>query len=68
MTALIEKSDPQYFEVSSDGLYDRHQYKVVSKLGDALIVDSWGGAAYIWWNEKKLLSHIEVLDNERGFK
>ena len=38
MTALIEKTDPQYFEVTSDKLYDRHHYKVFSKTGDLSLI------------------------------
>ena len=70
MTALIETTDPRYFTVSSDGLYDRHHYKVVSKNGDTTIVNNWEDAAMIWWNKKVVLSHIEVLDKpqiKKGF-
>jgi len=68
---LIQKTDPRYFEVSSDGLYDRHDYKVISTTGDEVIVDNWQDAAMIWWNKKAFLSHIEVLDKQqqgKGFK
>ena len=72
MTALIETTDPRYFTVSSDGLYDRHHYRVVSKNGDTTIVNNWEDAAIIWWNKKAFLSHIDVLDkpkprNVKGF-
>ncbi len=62
MVALIEKSDPRYFLQTSNNMYDRHHYKVVTKTGDETVVDNWEDAAYIWWNKKKILSHIEVLD------
>lgn len=62
MVALIEKSDPRYFSQTSNKMYDRHHYKVVTKTGDATVVDNWEDAAHIWWNKKKILSHIEVLD------
>jgi len=68
MTALIEKTDPQYFEVTSNKLYDRHHYKVFSKTGDHVLVDNWQDAAIIWWNKKAFLSHIEVIDKTKGFK
>ena len=48
MTQLISPDDPQYFEVSSDGFYDRHQYKIVSKSGDAVVVDDWESARLVW--------------------
>ncbi len=69
MTALIEKTDPQYFEITSDEPYDRHDYKIISSDGKFVIVDSWYSAREIWWNTpSKLLSHIEVLDKNKGFK
>jgi hypothetical protein len=67
---LIPKNDPRYFEVSSDGLYDRHHYKVVSTTGDAIVVDNWSDASLIWFQKSPFLSYIEVLDKkqEKGFK
>lgn len=70
MTALIKPSDPQYFTESSDKLYDRHTYKIVTKSGETINVDNWLQAREIWWNRKSFLSHIEVLDvkKSKGFK
>jgi len=70
MTALIEPSDPQYFTETSDELYDRHIYKIVSKTGEIINVDNWMQAREIWWNKKQFLSHVEVLDakQSKGFK
>ena len=70
MTQLISPDDPQFFEVSSEGLYNRHQYKVVAKNGDSIVVDDYMSAQEIWWNRKVFLSHIEVLDKKetKGFK
>ena len=68
---LIEPDDPQYFEVSSDGSYDRHQYKIVSKGGDTVVVDDWESARSVWFSRAPFLSHIEVLDRKKeskGFK
>ena len=45
MTALIETTDPRYFTVSSDELYDRHHYRIVDKNGDTTVVDNWQDAA-----------------------
>lgn len=67
MTALIEKNDPQYFEQSCYKDYDRHHYRVVSKMGESIVVDNYLSAQEIWWNRKMFLSHIEVLD-KGGFK
>ena len=70
MTQLISPDDPQYFEVSSDGSYDRHQYKIVSKGGDAVVVDDWESARSVWFSRAPFLSHVEVLDRKevKGFK
>tara|TARA_B100000035_G_C20982806_1_gene546302 strand:- start:1104 stop:1316 length:213 start_codon:yes stop_codon:yes gene_type:complete len=70
MTALIKPSDPQYFTETSDELYDRHTYKIVSKSGETIHVDNWMQAREIWWNKKQFLSHVEVLDvkKSKGFK
>ena len=38
---LIKPEDPQYFSLSSDELYDRHHYKVISKSGETITVDNW---------------------------
>jgi len=68
---LIKSDDPQYFEVTSDGLYDRHQYKIVSKGGDAIVVDDWESARSVWFSRAPFLSHVEVLDRKKeskGFK
>ena len=70
MTALIKPSDPQYFTETSDELYDRHTYKIVSKSGETIVVDNWLQAREIWWNRKAFLSHVEILDvkKSKGFK
>ena len=70
---LILPNDPRYFQLTSEGEYDRHRYKIVSKGGDAIIVDDWDSARSIWFSRAPLLSHIEVLDKKKekktkGFK
>ena len=70
---LIKPDDPQYFTLSSDELYDRHHYKVISKLGETITVDNWEDLRTIWWNKKDFLSHVEVIDKpkarqSRGFQ
>ena len=63
---LITSDDPQYFQQSSYKDYDRHQYKVVGKNGDSIVVDDYMSAQEIWWNRKVFLSHIEVLDIKKN--
>ena len=41
MTQLIDPSDPMYFTMSSDGLYDRHHYRIIDTFGKSVVVDSW---------------------------
>ena len=72
MTQTISPEDPRYFTESSSEPYDRHQYKVVSKTGESIIVDDYMLAQEIWWNRGrgKYISHIDVLDKKevKGFK
>ena len=71
MTQLISPDDPQFFEVSSEGLYNRHDYKIVSKTGESIVVDNWETAQLTWFQKTAFLSHIEVLDKKqesKGFK
>ena len=70
---LIKPEDPQYFTHTSDDLYDRHHYKIVSNSGETITVDNWEDARVVWWNKKTFLSHVEVVDKptkeeSKGFK
>ena len=49
MTKLIEKNDPRYFSQTSDKLYDKHNYKIVSS-SKTFIVESWQEVQEWWWN------------------
>ena len=69
----IKPDDPQYFEQTSYDDYDRHQYKVVSKGGESIVVDDYMAVQEIWWNRGRFISHVEVLDRKiqnetKGFK
>ena len=66
MTKLIQPSDPTYFTLSSNDLYDRHDYKIVSKTGESVVVDNWETAQMTWFQKNVFLSHIEVLDRKEG--
>ena len=60
------------FTQTSDDLYDRHNYKIIAKNGDEIVVDSWAQAHEIWWNKSPFLDRIEVLDknnpsHKKGF-
>ena len=59
MNAKIE-----WFTQTSDKIYDRHNYKIVSKSGESTVVDNWESAQLIWFQRGSLLSHIDVLDRD----
>ena len=61
MTQCIDPSDPRYFTETSDGIYDRHHYRIVNSDGQSVVVDNWEEVRSIWWNNK-FLSHVDVLD------
>jgi len=65
---LIKPEDPQYFTQTSNKLYDRHHYKIISTTGESVKVDNWMKAQEIWWNKKSFLSHIEVIDKKQRAK
>jgi hypothetical protein len=66
---LITKDSPQYFELSSEESYDRHDYKVVMKDGRTFVTGDWQNAQLIWFqNPSQLISHIEVLDKPNTTK
>ena len=70
MTQLIQPGDPAYFTLSSNDLYDRHDYKIISKTGESIVVDNWEDVQMTWFQKSVFLSHIEVLDKKesKGFK
>jgi len=75
-TTLIQPNDPQYFTQTSDGLYDRHFYRVVLTDGRSVMLEDYEQVRAFWFEyESKLLSHVEVIDacqydqkTSKGFK
>ncbi len=68
MTNLIEKNDPRYFSQTSDKLYDRHHYKIVSS-SKTFIVESWQEVQEWWWNNCNSLNFdavVHVLDKPKS--
>ena len=61
MTKLIEKNDSRYFSQTSDKLYDRHHYKIVSKNYATFIVESWQEVQEWWWNNCNSLNFDAVV-------
>jgi len=73
MVDLIEPTDPQYFEQTSDKPYNRHKYKIVFGDGKSIIMNNYEELRRVWfeyirnWNDVK----VEVLDireKPNGFK
>ena len=54
MTQVISPDDPQYFTETSDGLYDRHDYKIIGKNGESIVVDNWQTVQEVWWNLERM--------------
>ena len=65
---LIKPEDPQYFTQTSDKLYDRHHYKIISTTGESVDVKDWEQVREIWWNKRSFLSHVEILDKKQRAK
>jgi len=71
MTQLIDQSSPEYFQQTSDGLYDRHDYKLLYTTGKSVVFEDYQDVQVAWFQTPNLLlSHIEVLNkkNVKGFK
>jgi len=69
MTQLIDKTDPRYFTVTSDELYDRHQYEFVYSNGQYLIFDTWEEVRSEWFNTPPhFKSHVNVIDRPKKKK
>ena len=63
MTQLIKKSDPRYFELSSDKPYDRHKYKVVMMNANELVFDDYMSVQAFWFQyDAQFLSHVDVIE------
>ena len=75
MTNLIERSDPQFFEQTSNKSYDRNNYKIVCR-SKSFVVESWQEVQEWWWNNCRSPffegTVIEVIDKpkpkSKGFK
>jgi len=59
---------PKRFERTSDLPYDRHTYKVHTQTGSTHIIGDYMEVQALWFQQGKFLSHVEVLDKDKGFK
>ena len=71
MTNLIERSDPQFFEQTSNKSYDRNNYKIVC-TSKSFVVESWEEVQEWWWNNCRSPffegTVIEVIDKPKPKK
>jgi hypothetical protein len=64
----IESSDPRYFEVYCKNLYNRHTYNIIFSNGQSENYNSWEEVQIKWFETpSQFLSHVEVLDKNKGF-
>lgn len=66
-------NDPTYFTQTSDGPYDRHNYRIHLTNGKSIVLDDYEQVRNLWFQyEKRFLKVIEVLDKKAkssgGFK
>ena len=60
---MIKPNDPRYFEQSCFKNYDRHDYKVVAKNGDSVVVDDYqtvkfGGIEFFFLTLKSWIKNL----------
>ena len=56
---------PEFFKHTSEGLYDRHHYKVIDNIGNYAVVDNYHDVRVIWHylpDDTKSSALVEVLD------
>lgn len=65
---------PKTFTQTSDGLYDRHEYKLTLSNGQSEVYDSYESVQRRWFElPSQFLGYVEVLDKKtasksKGFK
>ena len=64
---LIEPNDPQYFELSSEDPYDRHNYKVMFPDGRSVIFEDYEQMRVVWFQHMRNWEGciVEVIDAKK---
>jgi len=64
---LIEPNDPQYFELSSEDSYDRHNYKVKCPDGRSVIFEDYEEMRVVWFQSMRNWEGciVEVIDAKK---
>ena len=54
---------PKFFEATSDGLYDRHHYKLILGDNTSIEFEDYESIRQTWFKTpKQFLSHVEITD------
>jgi hypothetical protein len=56
---------PLFFTQTSNDSYDRHEYRIVSKAGESVVVNDYMVAQATWFEKNAFLSHIVILDKKK---
>jgi hypothetical protein len=60
---------PDWFAQTSEGAYDRHNYRLHFTTKETIIVESYEEVYEKWFNTPSILkSHVEVLDKKTNKK
>jgi hypothetical protein len=51
----------QTFKVTSDALYDRHDYEVVLKNNKKVFFDNWEDTQQYWWANCQMPDFLDVI-------
>ena len=67
---LIERTDSQYFEVTSDKPYNRHQYKITFDGSRSIVLNDYEELRRVWFEYVRTRKDVkvEVIDVKKGFK
>jgi hypothetical protein len=49
------------FKVTSDGLYDRHDYEIVLKSGKIQFFDNWEDTQMYWYQNCQIPDFLDVI-------
>ena len=74
MTQVIDPTDERYFTSTSNGLYDRHTYKLNIPNQGSVILEDYETLRKVWFEKvrnyspKKLEEVLSELDNNKEVK
>jgi hypothetical protein len=51
----------QTFKVTSEALYDRHDYEVVLKNRKKVFFDNWEDTLEYWWSNRQIPDFLDLI-------